>query len=248
MYTFCINQWNTNNDVIPNLRCRLFSPQAYFWQLKQDGTDPEEKCCMLVKHNKTILSLANGAQVSVYYDDHTHLPRIHAYKHAVTSANMLSLQGCVTEEINQNLTPQQKILLKWHFRLGHLGFATVQWLGHSGVLSPFGEKMGAARLPAPKCAVCQFGKQGRTPIPTHHSDKDPVGSLTKNKLEPGQLIFADQYESRELGRAFTTKGVASSHKFGGGTLFIDAASNYVHVAHQVGATANETIQAKTKFE
>jgi Reverse transcriptase (RNA-dependent DNA polymerase) len=103
-------------------------------------------------------------------------------------------------------------------------------------------------LLAPKCAACQFGKQGRTPIPTHHTDKDPVGSLTKDKLEPGQLVFADQYESREPGRAFTTKGAASSHKFGGGTLFIDAASNYVYVSHQVGTTANETIQAKVKFE
>jgi GAG-pre-integrase domain len=171
---------------------------------------------MTVKHKKTVLTLANGAEVSVYYDAQTHLPRIHAYKNALSSANALSLQGCVTEETNQNLSPQQKILLKWHFRLGHLGFATVQWLGRNGMLGPFGEKMGAARLLAPKCAACQFGKQGRTPIPTHHSDKDPVGSLTKNKLEPGQLIFADQYESREMGRAFTTKGLASSHKFGGG--------------------------------
>jgi Reverse transcriptase (RNA-dependent DNA polymerase)/GAG-pre-integrase domain len=154
----------------------------------------------------------------------------------------------VTEEANQNLTHQQKILLKWHFRLGHIGFATVQWLGRNGLLGPFGQKMGAARLDAPKCAACQFGKQGHTLIPTHHSDKDAVGSLTKDKLEPGQQIFADQYESREPGRAFNSKGGSSAFKFGGGTLFIDTASNYISVHHQVGATANETIQAKIKFE
>ena len=109
-------------------------------------------------------------------------------------------------------------------------------------------KMGAARLLAPKCAACQFGKQGRTPIPTHHSDKDAVGSLTKNKLEPGELVFANQYESRQPGRAFTTKGMSSSSFFSGGTLFVDAASNYVHVSHQMGSTATETIQSKLKFE
>ena len=108
--------------------------------------------------------------------------------------------------------------------------------------------MGAARLLAPKCAACQFGKQGRTPIPTHHSDKDAVGSLTKNKLEPGELVFANQYESRQPGRAFTTKGMSSSSFFSGGTLFVDAASNYVHVSHQMGSTATETIQSKLKFE
>ena len=202
----------------------------------------------LVKRDKSVLELANSLKISLHYDDATHLPRVKAYKSAVSSATALAMNGCVTEEANQNLSPQQKILLKWHFRLGHIGFATVQWLGRNGMLGPFGEKMGAARLLAPKCAACQFGKQGRTPIPTKHSDKDDVGSLTKNKLEPGQLVFADQYESRQPGRAFTTKGLSSSAFFSGGTLFVDAASNYVYVSHQKGATASETIQSKLNFE
>jgi hypothetical protein len=63
-----------------------------------------------------------------------------------------------------------------------------------------------------------------------------------------QIVFVDQYESREPGRAFTTKGLSSSYKYGGGTLYSDAASNYVVVSHQVGFTATETIQSKTKFE
>jgi hypothetical protein len=35
------------------------------------------------------------------------------------------------------------------------------------MLGPFGEKMGAAHLLAPKCAACQFGKKGWTPIDTN---------------------------------------------------------------------------------
>ena len=234
--------------LIPGLGCRLFSPQAYFRQQFHNGQDPDEQCHLHVTHNKSVLVLSNESHVSVYYDKMTHLPRLQAYSNALNSANALATVGCVTDETNQNLTVQQKTLLKWHFRLGHLGFNTVQWLGRHGVLGKFGEKMGANRLHAPKCAACQYGKQGRTPIPTHHSDKDPPGSLTKNKLEPGQLIFADQYESRAPGRAFTTKGLSSSQTYNGGTLFIDAASNYIFVSHQVGATATETIQSKTKFE
>jgi hypothetical protein len=233
---------------IPGLGCRLFSPQDYFRQQKEDGHDPEDVCSMVVKQDKSVIKLANDSQISIYYDSVTHLPRVRAYKFALQSATALALNGCVTEESNQNLSPQQKILLKWHFRLGHLGFATTQWLGRNGMLGQFGEKMGAARLQAPKCAACQFGKQGRTPIQTQHGDKDATGSLTKNKLEPGQLVFADQYESRQPGRAFTTKGMSSSSHFTGGTLFVDAASNYVYVSHQMGSTANETIQSKVKFE
>jgi hypothetical protein len=55
-------------------------------------------------------------------------------KSAMHSANMLVMHGCVLDKMNQNLTPQQKILLNWHFWLGHLGFAVVQWLGRSGIL------------------------------------------------------------------------------------------------------------------
>ena len=67
-------------------------------------------------------------------------------------------------------------------------------------------------------------------------------------MEPGDLVFADQYESRQPGRAFTTKGLSSSSHFRGGTLFVDAASHYVFVSHQMGSTATETIQSKLKFE
>jgi hypothetical protein len=139
-----IQSIETDAYHIPKLQCRLFSPQAYFRQMLDDGIDTNEDCGLSVKARKSVMTLANKAQVSVFYDNSTHLPRLHAYKSALHSANMLAMQGCVTDEMNQNLTPQQKILLKWHFRLGHLGFAAVQWLGRSGMLGPFGEKMGAA--------------------------------------------------------------------------------------------------------
>ena len=34
---------------------------------------------------------------------------------------------CVTNEANQNLTPSQKELIQWHFRLVHIGFQHVQF-------------------------------------------------------------------------------------------------------------------------
>ena len=41
---------------------------------------------------------------------------------------------CVTNEANQNLTPSQKELLRWNFRLGHIGFQHVLWLILTGLL------------------------------------------------------------------------------------------------------------------
>jgi hypothetical protein len=80
------------------------------------------------------------------------------------SAKALALKGCVTDEVNQNLTSTQKLLLRFHFRLGHIGFQHVPWLGRQGLLGPEGVTMGnKSNLTVPKCAACQFGKQGRTP-------------------------------------------------------------------------------------
>ena len=235
--------------LMPGLNCRLLSPQTYFKQLRQSGKDPNETAEMRIKHDKTVLVLENGSQLSIDYDPQTHLPMLRAFKDAVATAETLALTGCITNETNQNLTMQQKNLLRWHFRLGHIGFAAVQWLGRSGLLGIKGETMGRANLQAPRCAACQFGKQGKTPTPTKHATHEDTGSLSKEKLEPGQLIFMDQYESRLPGRAFTSQGLPSSSlKYGGGTLFLDAASGYINVSHQVGQTAAETIESKMKFE
>jgi hypothetical protein len=46
---------------IPDLGCRLFSPQAYFRELIENGDDPDDTCEMQVKHDKTKLVLANGS-------------------------------------------------------------------------------------------------------------------------------------------------------------------------------------------
>ena len=47
--------------LIPGLQCRLFSPQAYFKQLSQDGSDPHKTAHMTVKKGGIELVLANGA-------------------------------------------------------------------------------------------------------------------------------------------------------------------------------------------
>jgi hypothetical protein len=239
----------TNAFYIPSLCCRLFSPHTFIRDLQQTGSDPEEVAEMRLRHNNATFVWPNKACLTIEYDRQTHLPRVRAYKDAVSTAGALALNGCVTSETNQNLTAAQKLLLRWHFRLGHIGFATVQWLGRKGYLGPHGDKMGEMKLEAPKCAACQFGKQNKTSTPTHHSTKDSPGSLTKEKLSPGELIFSDQYESRTPGRAFTSKGLAASTlKYAGGTLFIDAASSFIHLSHQVGLTAAETIESKMRFE
>jgi hypothetical protein len=233
----------TDAYYMPHLKCRLISPQSY--QQFMNCPNSEFSC----KLHTCQFRWKDDTVIDIPYDPLTFLPTIRAYKDAISTAISLGLSGCVTEETNQNLSPKQKLLLRFHHKLGHIGFATIQWLGRQGWLGSTGVKMGHSNLPAPKCAACLYGKQGRTPCPSKHSKSEPSGALTKNQLFPGQLIFSDQYQSSVDGRTHNRAGkLTTRKKIVGGTIFVDAASHYVSLHHQESLTAAETIQSKQQFE
>ena len=232
----------TEAYLIPELTCRLVSPQDYVKSLDRPNAH------FATYGDRALLDWGDGTKMMISYDDQTFLPVIRGYHDALNTASALALRGGVSEETNQNLTKAQRLLLRYHFKLGHLAFAAVQWIGRQGWLGPQGEHMGHGNLQAPKCAACLYGKQGKTPTSGKHIKKDESGALLKGKLEPGQLFFSDQYQSRVPGRAYTIKGGSSSIKYQGGTLFYDAASGKIFISHQVGLTAEETIQSKIRIE
>ena len=62
-------------------------------------------------------------------------------------------------------------------------------------------------------------------------------------------MFADHYISRDPGRLYHTKGKSDqSDMFSGGCVFIDHASGYVTIKHQVAINATETVNEKLNFE
>jgi hypothetical protein len=130
-----------------------------------------------------------------------------------------------------------------------MGFQWLQWLGRQGILGQAGEQMGSTTVKPPKCAACQFGKQQRNPKQGSKQVSDERGVLKKDKLEPGDLIFSDQYESCLPGRVFNARGsTVHSQQMMGGTLFCDAASGRISVHNQVSLAASDTIVSKLKFE
>jgi hypothetical protein len=58
----------------------------------------------------------------------------------------------------------------------------------------------------------------------------------------------DHFESRLCGTTYDSFGKPSSATFKGGCIFVDLASSNVHVEHQVGFSAGETIWAKQGVE
>ena len=65
---------------------------------------------------------------------------------------------------------------------------------------------------------------------------------------PGKMVSADHYISRAPGRLYHTKGKSDQFDmFSGGCVFIDHASDYVSIKHQVDIHTTETVKAKITF-
>jgi len=112
-----------------------------------------------------------------------------------------------------------------------------------------GGEDGTHPITSPKCAACQFGKQGHIPTPGKHHTKDPPGALSQNALSPGDLTHSNQFESRQPGRTFTSCSLSSPKlQFQGGAIFCDVASHHILVHFQVGLGTGETIRSKQAYE
>jgi hypothetical protein len=58
-------------------------------------------------------------------------------------------------------------------------------------------------------------------------------------------VSVDHFEYRQRGQTFDSYGKATSHKYVGGCIFVDHASSYVHVEHQLGFFGSGNNQSKS---
>ena len=155
-----------------------------------------------------------------------------------------------TSKANQNLTPSQKDLLRWQFTLVNIGFQHVQWLIRTGRLKLQENPKAVANCESPKCVACEFGKghcqsnKVNTIKKNHMTEQE----LNKDHLRPGQMLSADHYILQYPGKLYHTKGKSDpSDMFSGGCGFIDHASGYVSIKHQVALNSTETVKGNSPF-
>ena len=73
--------------------------------------------------------------------------------------------------------------------------------------------------------------------------------LKKDNFLTEQVVSTDHYILQDPGRLYHTKGKSdTSEMFSGGCVFIDCASGYVIIKHQVSISATETVKAKLNFD
>jgi hypothetical protein len=97
----------------------------------------------------------------------------------------------------------------------------------------------------PKFTVCEFAKGKRRAKKAESQVKNPerYGALKAKFLRPGSRVSVEHFESRLPRRMFESFGNTTSNQYVWGCIFVDHASSYVHIEHQFGFSAVETIRA-----
>jgi hypothetical protein len=142
------------------------------------------------------------------------------------------------EDPNKRLTRNQKTLLRFHHRCGHLYMAKLQTLAKDGLLPKSISECGI-----PFCDSCSIGKQKRKSIP-HIAE----GHLDDDHLKPGDEVSYDQFESSVSGLKSQNLGRATTKRYTCGSVFVDHTRRFVclQLHHRTGAA--EALQGKYNFK
>ena len=146
---------------------------------------------LIEKHQLTLSGISGNptkGAVTALVNPTNNLPTSITYRYNDVPIATQALTTTISEvEINnRNLSEPEKELLRWHYRLGHIGYRKVQFLMRTGVLgrSEAQRRLHSAccRLTSPPlCAACQFGRQKRRPSPRKQSSvvKDKEDNLKR---------------------------------------------------------------------
>jgi hypothetical protein len=249
----------TKAYYVPKATIRLFSPQTYFEENKAGS--------LVMDWKRTKLFLADASELEFPYNQGSNLPLMlpeKNFNHAglyfedllYLKEKLLTPEGLmsVADQQNQNLTPAQKELQAWHWKLCHANSKWVQSLmaqPKDKTIEPFLKTKNprTSSCDIPLCAACQMGKGGRRTPPTKVTRDLKKFILREGDLLPGDAVSIDQYQSSVPGHLPNTKGKeALKDKYNGGTLFYDHATGHIYLENQVSLKAGETIKAKWKFE
>jgi len=100
-----------------------------------------------------------------------------------------------------------------------------------------------------KCRTRNLGKQQKTANPAKQVTAKNPAALKKDDLQPGQVVFSNQYQSQVLGKPAKGKDETGVHQpYKGGTIYCDTTSRFIHVEHQVALMSYKMIATKINFE
>ena len=168
------------------------------------------------------------------------------HKQAKTYENLQSITATFSLQDFANatfstLTSDQKELLSWHNRLGHLPFSDLQHLASTGAIPKR-----LQHVDHPKCVSCIFGKSHRRPWRSKGKAKHHIRS--EEDIHPGDNTSIDALTSKSPGLIPQMSGFLTSKRYWASTVFVDHATNYGYVYLQEDQTLESTLAAKAAYE
>ena len=149
-----------------------------------------------------------------------------------------SINMCITDGENQNISPAEKCLLFWRFRFGHWNICDTQiilWL------PPFGTDkfFSSIRITFEQLTKCEVFQYAKAKHKDPHGKKTQIyitheGSFHDNYLRPGSGVSVDHVESWLKGRAYNFFGIITYEHSLGEFIFVDNMIGYINVEHQLG--------------
>lgn len=168
----------TKAYLVQNAPVRLFSPQTYFKEGGAGNLYVDHQRAELTLHDDSILTFP-FAENNLPYMLPDWQPIVgFTFSDQSILSNQSLVQLSVADETNQNLTPRQKELLKWHWKLGHAHFGWIQRLSSNSknrrrILD---SKHPISSAATPYCAACSLSKLKRRTPPGPHWRKITPGN------------------------------------------------------------------------
>jgi hypothetical protein len=129
-------------------------------------------------------------------------------------------------------------LLRYHHRTGHVSMVKLQEMARQGMIP---KRLATCSVPI--CTACAYGKATKTPWRTKGKQ-----NRTQTVTSPGQCVSIDQLVSPTPGYIAQLRGIPTRKRYQAATVFVDQYSGIGFVHVQKSTTAEETIEAKEKFE
>jgi hypothetical protein len=127
-----------------------------------------------------------------------------------------------------------------HEKFGHLSFATLKLMARAGLIPKE-----LATVDPPTCPGCAYGKAHRKPW----RRKGVKNRRTiKVATRPGHVVSVDQLISPTPGFIPTHRGIPTTVRYTGATVFVDHFSDFTYVHLMSKMDGDATVEAKQAFE
>ena len=143
--------------------------------------------------------------------------------------------------VSTALSSEQRELLRWHIRLGHLPFKILRRFAELRLIPKHLAKVSVF----PLCACCAFANATKRAW-RKKGEQNSIRSEETN--HPGGCVSVDHLESGQTGMIPQSSGHRVQDRYVGATVFVDNFSRFSYVHMMTSINTQQTMEAKLAFE